>query len=788
MMETSQHSITLPDKTDFENDSRPLGPDFAGSDPLGHTMAFTSYYLAIDGRPTLMVMGEFLFERVDSWQWRDDLIKLKMGGVNVISTYVYWNLHQPQEDQWINRGRMDVRRFADLCKELGLYLIIRIGPYVHSEIRNGGLPDWLYGKPYRVRESDQGFLDAVECYFQHLGRELDGMMYGQGGPIIGCQVDNEYGHSSSPWEMTREMGDEWVNMGTGGDQYMKDLRRIAERAGFVVPFYTATAWGGAVTTKRALPMWGGYAYRPWLFFQPWMQKGSQHPATQEYLYRNFHSDESVAQSSYDLFDPHYRPETMPYVCCEIGAGMFNSYTYRFVVDPKSVDALANVKLASGCNFLGYYLYRGGTDPLIDGQYMNETQTPHIEYDFQAPIGQWGQIRYSYRRLKAIHFFVRSFGSDLCRMHTILPSEANNLHPEDTLTLRYAVRARGNSGFLFINNFQDHAQSQDKSQQDIDILIPGREEGHDTIQFRDLGLQTGENCILPFNMDCDGALVRHATLQPLLRLMVEGIPTYVFFRPEGMTSASLFFENDVVSFSDGESCRMFYRFGKAGQRVRFLLLSRALADSLYPVWDFRPGAGADDRVLFFSSEAVLQDEYGIRLESCKASTTLLVYPRIPLTAANARIHAGCQEDVLGRFDCSLTSPDSTIRVSKVDKNKWVLWLNIESCVGLKNVLLNIKYLGDVGQAFIDGVLIHDNFNNGQTWQIGLHEYKEQLKKFPLVIVVIPQKENVTIDVDSPMAARHEQTAESRAELLSAALSYVYETRVSPLMPSEEKARS
>lgn len=783
MMRSYSQLITLPNKTDFRDDSRFLGSDFAGSDPYGHQMAFTSYYLSIDGQPTYMVMGEFIFERIDPWQWRDDLIKLKMSGINVVSTYVYWNFHQPKEGQWNNHGRMNVRKFACLCRELGLYLIIRIGPYVHSEIRNGGLPDWLYGKPYRVRESDKGFLSAVEDYFQHLGHELDGMMYAQGGPIIGCQVDNEYGHSSSPWEMTNGMGDEWVNMGGGGDQYMKDLRRIAERAGFVVPFYTATAWGGASTTKRALPMWGGYAYRPWLFFQPWMRTEKEHPATQEYLYQDFHSDEAVVRSSYDSFEPRYRSETMPYACCEIGAGMFNSYAYRFVVDPRSVDALANVKLASGCNFLGYYLYRGGTDPLIDGHYMNESQTPHIEYDFQAPIGQWGQIRESYRRLKTLHYFVRSFGSTLCGMHTVLPENAEMLSPEDTDTLRYAVRARDNSGFLFINNFQDHAQMHDKRQQNIDIVVPKRGGDQSNIQFRNLGLLAGENCILPFNMDCDGILVRSATMQPLLRTMVEGMITYVFFRPEGMPSASLFLDHDVVSFPDDGDCMIVYRHGETGKKVRFLFLSRVLADSLYCVSDPRPGAGVNDRVLFFSPEVILQDESGIRLESAEDITTLFVYPKVRFVIANGRIHIGNGSDALARMECSLNSRDSTMRVDKVDKNKWALTIDLKPFTGLKNVMLNIKYQGDVGQAFIGGKLIHDNFNNGQTWQIGLHEYRDQLKESTLVIVIVPEKGNVAIDVDSPMAARHEQTTESRAELLSATLSNVYETRISLAVPGE-----
>lgn len=772
-MTSSYHTITLPYQVDFLHDSQTLGPDFVGSDPQGHEIALTSYYLTVDGVPEYMVMGEFLFERIEPWQWRDELIKLRMGGVNVISTYVYWNFHQPEEGQWINRGRMDIRRFAGLCKELGLYLIVRIGPYVHSEIRNGGLPDWLYGKPYRSRESDRGFLKAVERYFQHLGEELQGMMYDQGGPIIACQVDNEYGHSSSLWEMTRDMGDEWVNMGSGGDQYLLNLRSIAEKAGFVVPFYTATAWGGAATTQRVLPMWGGYAYRPWLFFQPWMRGESKHPATQEFVYRDFHSNEAVSKSSYDLFDPQYQPESMPYACCEIGAGMFNSYAYRFIVDPKSVDALANVKLASGCNFLGYYVYRGGTNPVVQGQYMNETQTPRIDYDFQAPIGQWGQIRESYRRLKTIHYFVRSFGELLCGTHTVLPAGADDIRPEDADTLRYAVRARGESGFLFINNFQDHVQTHDQIDQTIDVEVPQGGSRPAVLRFDNLGLQKGENCILPFNMDCDGVLLRYSTMQPLVHTLIEGVHTFVFFRPAGMPTARLVFDDDVVIFPDEETAMMVSRHTSSGREIRFLLLSRDLAESLFLVQDRRPGSHAGDHVLLFSDEAILEDSHGIRMESEHSATRVYAYPPMSIGIEGSRNCTKTRSGILAGFDCSFATEDSRVEVIRIDDGKWELRFDFASSPLLKNRLLNIEYRGDVGQAFIDGQLIHDNFCNGQTWQIGLHEYEGRLNESPMVIVIVPRKEKVVIDVDSPMAARHEEASISKAELLSVSLTNVYE---------------
>lgn len=80
-------------------------------------------------------------------------------GIDVISTYVFWNHHEEREGEWDFSGNRNVRRFVDLCARHGLYVIVRLGPFCHGEVRNGGLPGWLYGKPYEVRSLDEGFLN-----------------------------------------------------------------------------------------------------------------------------------------------------------------------------------------------------------------------------------------------------------------------------------------------------------------------------------------------------------------------------------------------------------------------------------------------------------------------------------------------------------------------------------------------------------------------------------------------------------------------------------------------------
>ena len=151
-----------------------------------------------------------------------------------------------------------------------------------------------------------------------------------------------------------------------------------------------------------------------------------------------------------------------------------TYNYRFVLPFQSVDAMANIKLASGCNFLGYYVFHGGSNPKgKHGMFLNEAQAPKISYDYQAAIGEFGQIRESYRRLKTIHLFCRTFENTLCDMQTMLPEGASLIDPKDTETLRFAVRTGGKSGFLFLNNFQDHLEMKPKKDESVTLHLNGK---------------------------------------------------------------------------------------------------------------------------------------------------------------------------------------------------------------------------------------------------------------------------------------------------------------------------
>ena len=97
-------------------------------------------------------------------------------------------------------------------------------------------------------------------------------------------------------------------------------------------------------------------------------------------------------------------------------------------------------------------------------------------------------------------------------------------------------------------------------------------------------------------------------------------------------------------------------------------------------------------------------------------------------------------------------------------------------GVKDALLQIAYTGDVGSAFINGRMIHDNFANGAVWEIGLKDFAEELKKDDITIHIAPLKEGANVKVESAMAARSEEAEAYAAELESVRIQPVYEISI------------
>lgn len=154
--------------------------------------------ILVDGKPIQIISGEMHYPRIPREYWRDRLKKARAMGLNAITTYVFWNLHEPKPGVFDFAGQNDVAAFVRMAQEEGLYVILRPGPYVCSEWDLGGFPAWLLAdRDIVLRSRDPKFMGPAERYLHRLGKELAPLQYSRGGPIIAVQVENEYGSFDS---------------------------------------------------------------------------------------------------------------------------------------------------------------------------------------------------------------------------------------------------------------------------------------------------------------------------------------------------------------------------------------------------------------------------------------------------------------------------------------------------------------------------------------------------------------------------------------------------------------
>ncbi len=213
--------------------------------PDGATLTLDSNSLLLNGKPWTPVMGEFHFARYPENEWREELLKMKAGGIDIVSTYVFWIHHEEIEGQFDWSGSRNLRRFIQTCQEVGLKVFVRCGPWDHGEVRNGGFPDWLLAKGWKLRSDDTNYLNKVKIFYDQIAKQLDGLFWKNGGPVIGIQFENEY---------------------KGPAEHLVTLKRMGQEAGLDAPVYTRTGWDqprGQMPFGELIPLYGVYAEGFW---------------------------------------------------------------------------------------------------------------------------------------------------------------------------------------------------------------------------------------------------------------------------------------------------------------------------------------------------------------------------------------------------------------------------------------------------------------------------------------------------------------------------------------------
>ena len=321
-----------------------------------------------------------------------------------------------------------------------------------------------------------------------------------------------------------------------------------------------------------------------------------------------------------------------------------------------------------------------------------------------------------------------------------------------MTLRYAVRTDGRSGFVFINNFQDHRSMPGKENETVIV-----ETAEETYRFA-FSLAAGENAVLPFHFDMDGIMLLQATAQPVLRTVIGGRVTYVFMIPEGM-EASFRFEEKADVKGSGE----FFTLRKGDKSVDVITVSRERANRMFLL---------QDGSLIFTDAALLEDDKGgLRVETTESMNALQTYPANRLSGSSAAVRLPDQ-GVFGEYHIAVAERKIPLDVQPAAPHRWTVQFPRDAFEGLKDVRLQIRYQGDIGTLWLNNVMIADNFCNGDVWETGLTEYRDAMDT-PFVLNIAPVREGARVNVDSAMAARNETVSALVAEIESIQAQPVYE---------------
>ncbi|XP_044480377.1 beta-galactosidase 16-like isoform X2 [Mangifera indica] len=162
----------------------------------GGEVTYDGRSLIINGRRQILFSGSIHYPRSTPQMWPSLIAKAKGGGLDVIQTYVFWNLHEPQQGQYEFSGRRDIVSFIKEIQSQGLYACLRIGPFIEGEWTYGGLPFWLHDVPGIVFRSDnEPFKNHMQRFVTKIVSLMksENLFASQGGPIILSQIENEYG-------------------------------------------------------------------------------------------------------------------------------------------------------------------------------------------------------------------------------------------------------------------------------------------------------------------------------------------------------------------------------------------------------------------------------------------------------------------------------------------------------------------------------------------------------------------------------------------------------------------
>ena len=311
----------------------------------------------MDGKPINIYSGAMHYFRTLPEYWEDRLTKLKLAGFNTVETYVCWNLHEPKPGEFCFEGMLDIERFVKTAEKVGLYCIVRPGPYICAEWDFGGLPAWLLkDKNMQIRCNYPDYTACVERFYRELLSRLAPLQMTKGGNIIAMQVENEYGSYGNDKE------------------YLAFIEKLMRDCGIDCELFTSDSNWKNMLSGGSLP----------------------------HIYKvlNFGSKAKTAFNCLKDF-----PNDGPNMCGEFWCGWFDHWRDKHHTR-NAADIAKEVKdfLDIDANF-NFYMFHGGTNFGFTAGANFTPGCPYeptvTSYDYCALLNEWGDYTPAYHEVRKL---------------------------------------------------------------------------------------------------------------------------------------------------------------------------------------------------------------------------------------------------------------------------------------------------------------------------------------------------------------------------------------------------
>jgi hypothetical protein len=336
---------------------------------------------------------------------------------------------------------------------------------------------------------------SVRELFTRYYSEVKDCLYPEG-PIIAIQLENEY---------------------RGKYSHIAALKSLAIKIGFKLPIYTATAWPCKLDAKEVLPLYGTYPEAPWTQNIKPLPAGDRFKIIPHFIDNVIGNDRGKYLSvDNDIIE-------LPFGTCELGAGVQSTDHRRPIISTKDAYALSLITIAKGANILGYYVYHGGRNPSFAP--LQETRKtffpnnlPLLNYDFQAPLDEYGYPREKYYYLRLLHYFCRFYDPKFPGTRALFP-----LANTQDYTCSVRIRPDG-GGYIFINTYERGIKVKGSEGAVAKVITESGEK-----EFPIISLPDGESFFYPFNFMIAGTKFDYITAQPFLRYSDTEGEHYLFIR-------------------------------------------------------------------------------------------------------------------------------------------------------------------------------------------------------------------------------------------------------------------